>query len=79
MGQRTNKDNAAGGEDAVGLAEIFKPIIQDVLQLSKLTVLHPHDDGTSAVTYRGEDGRERLIRKHYHYRGPIAQTLSQRM
>ena len=62
MGHRSHKNNTAGGEDAMGLTVVLKPIIKDVLQLSKLTVLHPHDDDTSAVTYRGEDGWECLIR-----------------
>jgi hypothetical protein len=46
----------------MGLTVVLKPIVKDVLQFSKLTVLHPHDDDTSAFTYRGEDGWECLIR-----------------
>jgi hypothetical protein len=43
-------------------AETFEPIAENFLQLPKLTVLHPYDDGTVAVTCREEDGREGLIR-----------------
>jgi hypothetical protein len=42
----------------------------------KLTVLHPHDDGTSAVTYRGEDGWGGLVRQHYYNPDTFSQTFS---
>jgi hypothetical protein len=31
MGQGSNKNNTAGGEDAMGLTVVFEPFVQDVL------------------------------------------------
>jgi hypothetical protein len=77
MGHGAYQDKTARGERTVWFAEALESVIENFLQLPKLTVFHPYDDGTVSVTCRGEDGRERLVRQKDDDRQAFPYTFSE--